>query len=143
MLSAWLFASMLASHSSASAMASQTPAPTTASARSAAPNERDLTPITHLFQNLAHDLGHMGTRESGEIMLVGSAAALVAHPDDQRVANWARQEQPSSAATAGNRIGTGWVQATGAVATWAIGVASHHRETEALGSDLIRAQMVD
>ena len=143
MLSGWLFAAILASHPLPPATNSPGPAVAPSSTPVASSDAKQDSPITHFFQNLGHDVEHLASRESGVTMLVGVGAALAAHPADQEVANWARQEQPSQAASVGNAIGLGWVQATAGIGTWAIGVTRHEPIVSSVGSDLLRAQALN
>lgn len=103
----------------------------------------DDKPITHLFQNLAHDLQQLPSPETGGVLLFGGGAAALAHTKDASVAAWVQRQPSTSLASMGNAIGNGWTQAGGAVATWAIGKASGNDEVAHIGSDLIRAQALN
>jgi membrane-associated phospholipid phosphatase len=103
----------------------------------------DDRPITHLFQNLAHDVQQLPSRESGGVLVFGAGVAALAHAKDQSIASWVHRQPSASYASVGNAIGDGWTEAGGAVATWAIGKASGNEEVAHVGGDLIRAQALN
>ncbi len=102
----------------------------------------DDKPFTRIVQNLARDLVALPSIESGLILGTGGLGAAVAHPHDDNLAEWAAQST-SSLANVGRVIGDGWVQGGVAVATYAAGKISKHAQTAHIGSDLVRAQVLN
>ena len=100
-------------------------------------------PVTHLFQNLGGDLRALASPETGSVLAAGAAAALVVQRHDGEFADWAKRQPSSPLATFGNRLGDGWIQAGGAFAVWIGGEAAHNTNVTHLGSDLIRAQVLN
>jgi membrane-associated phospholipid phosphatase len=149
MLTSWVLLAALAAQAPVSnaperSTAPQTTAPTPAPAARSAAAPDEPSPFTHLFQNLGDDAAHLVSRESGVIVLGGFAGAAVAHRSDASVAAWVlKQPSSSSAASVGNTIGGGWIQAGAAVGTWAAGALSHDHAVERVGADLIRAQVLN
>ena len=62
---------------------------------------------------------------------------------DTRLSNWALGQGHTRYTSLGGFIGDGWVQAGGAVATYAAGLLAHDPGTIHLGSDLIRGQALN
>lgn len=100
-------------------------------------------PITHIVQNLGRDLAHLPSIETLEILGAGAGAAAIAHPADARLANWAADQGTSTYTSLGARLGDGWTQGGAALGTYAIGLVTHNRMATHIGSDLIRAQVLN
>jgi len=132
--SAWLLATALALQSAAPA-----PAPERAKTAVVEPDR----PIQRLFQNLATDLRRLPTIDSALIAGVGVGGAFGIHGQDRRLSRWAITQGSTGYTGIGNVLGDGWVQAGGAVATYALGLAAHSSSTTHIGSDLIRAQALN
>lgn len=101
-------------------------------------------PFAHLFRNLGQDLGRLGSRENA--VLVGSAvvAAIAGRPNDRSAtASLAGSSTLDVTFEAGEFLGGSLAQAGGAVATYALGRVARSARTTAVGSDLIRAQVLN
>jgi membrane-associated phospholipid phosphatase len=103
----------------------------------------DDRPLTHLFQNLATDLHDLPSVTNAEILGVGGAGALIAHPADDNLADWAARQQSSSYTTFGRVIGDGWVQGGAAIGAYAVGRLTQDARLTHIGSDLIRGQVLN
>ena len=77
------------------------------------------------------------------IVGAGGAGALIVHPYDARVAEWAATTEYSSYSPLGDLLGEGWFQATTALGTYAVGRLTKDRTVTHIGSDLIRAQLLN
>jgi membrane-associated phospholipid phosphatase len=117
---------------------SGTPAP-----ESTATSWTDDRPVAHMAQNLKQDVIALPRPETLEVLAVGLVGALATHPADDRVDGWARRSGSTSYTTSGAVIGDGWLQAGGAIATYTIGSLTQHPEATHVGSDLIRAQLLN
>ena len=100
-------------------------------------------PITHFFQNLAHDVTSLPSRRTAGLLAAGAVGALAVHPLDDNVHAWALKQPTSSVASFGDVFGDIRVQGTAALATWAVGVLADNRTVAHVGSDLIRAQALN
>jgi membrane-associated phospholipid phosphatase len=122
------------------ALALQSPAPPPAPDPAPWPDDR---PITRLLPNLWHDVKAVATKDNAVIASIGSIVTASVHPGDDNAAEWATNAGDSSYAGLGNVIGDGWFQAGGALATYAIGRATHEPKVTHIGSDLVRAQVLN
>ncbi len=103
----------------------------------------DHDPFTGVFRNLWTDLQHLPSRENAWVLLAGGAAGLLVHPADRAVTgDLSGSSRARDALGPGAAIGSGWVQAGGAVAAYAVGRLSHHPTLASAGSDVIRAQVL-
>jgi membrane-associated phospholipid phosphatase len=116
----------------------QTPPPQ----RAPAPAER---PITRLVQNLRDDLLQLPRPESIAIFAAAGASAIVASNNaDARLSTWALQNGNALSYTPiGQVFGNEWLQGGAALATYTIGAVQHSPEIAHIGSDLIRAQVLN
>jgi hypothetical protein len=118
--------------------AQSTPAAAPAPQPAAEPN-----PLTNIVQNLGRDLRDFASFETLVILGGGGAASLVAGQSDDRVNTWTL-DHPAGSWTAIGRVGgDGWTQGGIAISTWAVGTLTEHRLVAHVGSDLMRAQMVN
>jgi len=122
------------------ALTFQTPAPRPAQDPARWPDDR---PITQLLPNLWQDFKALPTKDNAIIASIGAILTASVHPGDDDVSEWATNAGDSSYAPIGNVIGDGWFQASGAIATYAIGRISHEPKVTHVGSDLIRAQILN
>jgi membrane-associated phospholipid phosphatase len=122
------------------ALALQSPPQTSPPSSGAWPDDR---PFTQLFQNLWKDLKAVPTVPSAKVAAGGTVASLAAHPADDNLATWAEEQGDASYVGIGNTIGSGWFEAGAAVATYAIGKGTKDARTTHVGSDLIRAQVLN
>ena len=101
-------------------------------------------PITHLFQNLGHDMKALPSARSAGIVAAGIAGGWFAHSSgDHELSTWASRAGDTEYADVGMVVGDGWSQGGLAIATYAIGVIGHKTRVTHIGSDLIRAQMLN
>jgi membrane-associated phospholipid phosphatase len=77
------------------------------------------------------------------VLAGGGAAALVVHPADDNVNEWAIDRGPASYVKLGNMLGDGWFQGGAALGTYVAGRLSGDPVITHLGSDLIRSQVLN
>jgi len=125
-----------------------TPSPTTqaapaapqAPAPEAPPPDR---PFARLFQNLGADFVSLGKADTIGILGGGGFAAVIASYSDDRVDRWTLDHPAPSVTAVGRLGGDGWTMAGAAVGTWAVGRALERPLLTHVGSDLIRAQVLN
>ena len=102
-------------------------------------------PFHQLLPNLVTDFRSLPSRDTALIAAIGTAATFALKGVDDRIeANSEEEDEDHSQyAELGSWLGNGWVQATAAITTYAVGVSIKHRPTRHIGSDLIRAQLVN
>jgi membrane-associated phospholipid phosphatase len=120
-------------------LAQAPPSPGSTSATTPAAADR---PFQDLISNLGRDMRALPSANNALILGIGGGGAVVVRPLDDNISGWAGKQGPSGYADIGDVAGNGWVQAGGAVATYALGVATHSRKTTHVGSDLIRGQFL-
>jgi membrane-associated phospholipid phosphatase len=103
----------------------------------------DDQPFVRALPNFWQDLKRLPSVRSLEIGAVGTAVTFALAPADDKAADAARNSEPSSYTKIGNALGDGWVQGGAAVATYVIGRSIHDAETTHIGSDLVRAQILN
>ncbi len=103
----------------------------------------DDQPFVRILPNFWHDLKQIPSMRSLEIGAVGTAVTFALAPTDDKAADAARNSEPSSYTKIGNALGDGWVQGGAAVATYIIGRSIDDPETTHIGSDLVRAQILN
>jgi membrane-associated phospholipid phosphatase len=111
----------------------------------ASPPARSVEPpsISRLWQNVRHDFHGLATPDTAFIGSIGLTGALVAHPSDHSLADWARAKDRSNAARVGGVVGDAWFQSGLAVGLYATGTLTKSRGLASLGGDLVRAQAVN
>lgn len=108
------------------------------------PGWTDDHPFTHLVQNLGHDARSLARPATLGVLGAGALAAGIVRPSDHSVARWVDEAGASKSYTPiGGLIGNEWLQASAAVATYTIGVVQKSPEVAHIGSDLIRAQLLN
>lgn len=112
------------------------PAPTTAPP----PDDK---PLVEIVQNLGRDVRKLPSIDTLTLVGGGVIAGVIAHNSDSRLANWAAEQGVSGYTPLGRRFGDGWTQGGIALATYGVGLAARHRPTIHIGSDLIRAQVLN
>jgi membrane-associated phospholipid phosphatase len=116
------------------------PAPPPAEAPQPPPPDR---PFARLFQNLGADFASLGKADTIGILGGGGFAAVIASYSDDRVDQWTL-DHPAPSVTAVGRVGgDGWTMAGAAVGTWVMGRALERPLLTHVGSDLIRAQVLN
>jgi membrane-associated phospholipid phosphatase len=109
-----------------------------------APTEwTDDRPIARLPQNLGHDIVKLPRLQSAAVAGAGLMAVGMTHGSDQSVADWARGSGSSSYSEIGSTLGDEWFQGGSAIGTYALGRLTHKPTVTHIGSDLIRAQMLN
>jgi membrane-associated phospholipid phosphatase len=106
----------------------------------APPDDR---PIQEIFQNLGRDIVALPSPETAILIGSGVAGALATHPADDNLQLWAEELGPSDYTRIGRTAGDGWIQGGAALATYGVGLVSGHRTVTHIGSDLIRAQVLN
>jgi membrane-associated phospholipid phosphatase len=98
-------------------------------------------PVAEVVTNLGRDFLALPSRETALIASVGALGTFVTYRayDDFNEA----QQGPSGHTPFLNALGDAWVQGGAAIATYAIGIASHQPKTADIGSELIRAQLLN
>ncbi len=100
-------------------------------------------PFKHIVQNLGRDLRGMASFETLVILSAGGAASLIAEQSDDRAHQWSL-DRPVPAWSAIGRVGgDGWTQGAIAAGTWATGTLTERARVTHVGSDLVRAQMLN
>lgn len=103
----------------------------------------DDRPFARLAPNLLDDVRALARPETGLLLAGGVTGAIVMHPADDDVADWAREGGASGLADVGRVLGDGWTQGGVAVGAYVVGRATGHRELTHVGSDLVRAQVLN
>ena len=73
----------------------------------------------------------------------GLFAVGLTHSSDESVSNWVTESGDSTVADLGDTLGSGWFQVSGAVGTYLLGRMNHAPVVTHVGSDLIRAQLLN
>ena len=100
-------------------------------------------PITRIVQNLGDDLKRMASVETVIILTAGGAGSLIASNSDDSVDRWTMSHPAPSWTAIGRVGGDGFMMGALALGTWGVGELTNHRVTTHVGSDLIRAQVVN
>lgn len=110
----------------------------------AGPVPTDERPLTHLVQNLTQDLKSLTRPQNAIVLGAGVFAAGVSHAADDDVANWVRKNGGSLSYTPiGGLLGNEILQGAAAIGTYAIGRIQDSPTLAHIGSDLIRAQVLN
>jgi membrane-associated phospholipid phosphatase len=111
----------------------------------ASPPARSVQPpsITRMWQNVRHDFRGLAAPDTAFIGSLGLTSALVAHPSDRSVADWARADDGPSAVRVGGVVGDAWFQSGLALGLYATGTLAKSPGLASLGGDLVRAQVVN
>ncbi len=100
-------------------------------------------PLAHLFQNLGRDFVSLGKADTVGILGVGALAAILSSNSDHRVDRWTIDHPAPSITGVGRIGGDGWTMAGAALGTWATGEWLDRPLLAHVGSDLIRAQVLN
>lgn len=110
----------------------------------ATPVWTDDRPLTRIFQNLQQDLKKFPRVTTLGIVGAGSLGAAASHRADHDLAAWVRDIGGEHSYTPiGGLIGNVWLQGGAAIAAYSIGIVQDSPELAHIGSDLIRAQMLN
>ncbi len=120
------------------------PQPSATERADAEPDARGDRPFKDILKHLGEDLERLGSRENALWLTGAAAAATVSRPSD-RSATAALNGSSALDVTfeAGEVLGGTAVQFGGAVATYALGRLTHSPRVTSVGSDLIRAQVLN
>lgn len=100
-------------------------------------------PITRIVQNLGDDLKRLGELDSLIILAAGGAASAIAGQSDDRVNRWTLEHPAPSLTAIGRTGGDGWTLAAASLGTWGLGELLDRPLVAHVGSDLIRAQVLN
>jgi membrane-associated phospholipid phosphatase len=100
-------------------------------------------PFRQLLPNLVTDFRSLPSRDTALIAAAGTAATFALKPADDHISENGQEEEHSQYAELGSWLGSGWVQAGAAIATYTVGVSLKHTPSRHIGSDLIRAQLAN
>jgi membrane-associated phospholipid phosphatase len=100
-------------------------------------------PFHQLVSNLKQDVRALPSNETAVILAAGTTVALLMHPADDNLSEWARTGDRPGYTSIGSFLGNGWIQAGAAVATYAVGQSRRNTAVAHLGTDLIRAQLLN
>ena len=103
----------------------------------------DDQPFTHIAHNLGTDFGHLANPVNAAIIGAGALGAIAMHRHDVPLANWAAAQPATSYTKLGTFTGDAITEGSIAIGTYAIGKLAHDDEAIHLGSDLIRAQLLN
>jgi membrane-associated phospholipid phosphatase len=98
---------------------------------------------SRFFSAVGNDFRHLASVENMLTIATAGGLALAVHPVDDNLTNGARGTEPlEEAFDAGAALGDGWIQVGTAVGTYAIGRLTEHHQVQAVGGDLVRAQLM-
>jgi membrane-associated phospholipid phosphatase len=100
-------------------------------------------PFKHILQNLGRDLKGMASFDTLVILSAGGAASLIAVESDNSAHQWSLDRPVPAWAPVGRVAGDGWTQGALAAGTFAAGSLTKHKLATHVGSDLIRAQVLN
>ncbi|MEZ5286099.1 MAG: phosphatase PAP2 family protein [Vicinamibacterales bacterium] len=94
------------------------------------------------FTSIRHDLRNFFSRDTANVLAILAPATIVGFTWDTAGIEESQEHLSRRVFQPGNVAGSFLVQTGAAFGTWAVGKMSGSERTEALGSDLIRAQIV-
>lgn len=101
-------------------------------------------PFRDLFRHLRTDLTNLAVPDTSIVLSAGTVAALATyHADQSTTATLNGSSAADFTLEAGEVIGGGMFQVGGALTTYVIGRALRHDKTIQVGSDLVRAQLLN
>jgi membrane-associated phospholipid phosphatase len=108
-----------------------------------APPDAD-RPFTRVVQNLGEDVRGIPSHKTLIVAAVGAmGAAIAVDHADHRLADWVARRGDSAYSDLGDFLGNGWTEAGAAVSVYALGAAQHSPRTARVGSQLLRAQILN
>jgi membrane-associated phospholipid phosphatase len=100
-------------------------------------------PASRFFSAVGNDFRHLASIENVLTVATAGGLALAIHPLDDNLTNGARGTEPlEEAFDAGAALGDGWIQVGTAIGTYTIGRLTDHPQVQAVGGDLVRAQLM-
>ena len=103
----------------------------------------DDQPFTHIARNFGTDFGHLANPVNAAIIGAGALGAIAMHRHDVQLSNWAAAQPATFYTKPGTFTGDAITQGSIAIGTYAIGKLAHDDKATHIGSDLIRAQLLD
>lgn len=138
----FVLALMVQNPGSAAESNAKTPPPAPATTKPVGTD--DDRPFVRLVPNLIEDIKKLPSSQSLVLLLAGTAGSAIAGSQDHPAMLWSfRAGDQTSFSRVGEKAGEGWVQATAALGTYAVGRLSGKPAITHLGSDLIRAQFLN
>ena len=98
--------------------------------------------FSRLFTSTLGDFRRLPSQETITILTIGGVIAATGHARDWDVTNGFSASPMRGLFEAGETIGGARVQMTGALATYALGRVTGHRQVATVGGDLVRAQVL-
>lgn len=114
-----------------------------AAAQSTPPPAAEPNPLTHVVQNLGRDIKDFIHLDTVTILGIGGTATIVTSRYDDSAYEWSLDHPAPEWTRLGRISGDGWVQGGLALGTWALGELTDHSATRHVGSDLVRAQLLN
>jgi hypothetical protein len=103
------------------------------------PNDK---PFARLVPNLFNDLRDIASLDNVIVLGLGGALSLAAYPIDHHVTEHASAGGTDQVFALGGVLGSGYMQAGGAIAAYFTGRLTNHSTTVRVGADLIRVQVL-
>jgi len=101
-------------------------------------------PPEGFFRALGHDFLRLPSPTNAILLGIGGGMALGVHSADAHLTQQAYASAPLDFVfDAGDALGSGWAEAGGAAATFLIGHALNKPRVQAVGSELVRAQILN
>ena len=117
--------------------------PAVATAQEAAEQPDHPVSIGELIRAIPGDFKSLPSKETGLWIGLGGAGSLAVHPADVSITDsLSENEALGDVLSAGDFLGSGWVQAGGAALTYGIGLATASPKLSRVGAELIRGQVV-
>jgi membrane-associated phospholipid phosphatase len=102
------------------------------------------TPNDSFLTSLGQDVIHLASAKNALILGIGGALAFAASPADARITRSAAANEPfEETLDGGATVGSGWVQGGAALGTLIVGHLVSNQRAQEVGSELIRAQIVN
>jgi hypothetical protein len=106
--------------------------------------QADTGGLKGFFTALGRDFKHLPSMENAVTLGIGGGLSLAAYPADKQITkDAAGTESVEESLDAGAVIGSGWMQVGGAFGTLIAGRLTHSARFQELGSDLVRAQLLN
>lgn len=96
-----------------------------------------------VLRKLPADFRNVVSVDSATILGIAGGIALAIHPFEHHIVASPDESHLDEAFDSGGVFGSGWAEAGGAVATYAIGRVARAPGVAAIGADLIRAQLLN
>lgn len=125
------------------ALAQTTPVATSSRSTSPPSEWHETVSFRSLFEQTAEDFRRIASKDSAVIMAIGGVAAAIGHGQDGNLSqSMSGSRSLNTALGPGELLGGARMQASAAVATYAVGRITSNETVARIGADLIRAQIV-